>query len=932
MREMMDTSASPLVLTKLRAPSARPRVVPRSRLVARLTPETGMGLVLVVAPAGYGKTTLLAEWTRFLLQDGVAVAWYALDASDDDPLPFGAYLVASLMVALGQTPELAHIAQRLRSSPEIDLQGLLPAVINAVVLNGRECMLILDDYHLISAPAIHSTLAYLLEHRPENLHIVIGSRADPPLPLARLRAQGQLREIRAADLRFTTEETALFLNEVMRLALSPELIAALAARTEGWVAGLQLAALSLSDRSDKERFISSFTGSQRYLVEYLLEEVVSRQPEEVQSFLLSTSVVERLCGPLCDALLGEFSGAEAILERLQRTNLFVVALDDQGYWYRYHHLFRDFLRTRLQKTQPERVASLHRAASEWHTAHGFLREAVQHAFQTTDWTYAAAVVEQHSFPLMMRGEVSTIYEWCAAFPEEVMRLHPGLSILHSWALVLGFRRQNRGRVEERLQQAEQAAARLEDRALGRALIGQAAVVRTFLAMTPDPAADPRKQLALAQGTLDQLPEGDLVGFGATLTVAYAHMALHDADAASKALEVARRLALSGRLYYGVAVASADQARLAHAQGQLQRAADICLQGQADIAALLARDEPAGPALGCLAIALGAVYLEWDRLADAEETLLHGLDMIGRGMNPFYEMMALVTLSHLREVQSRSAEALAFLARLEETWPDIALCARGLRITHALRLTPEDRDTLVEAANWCQAFSSSLGDHMPPPGMGPLGAAEAYYLAYLAWVRSQIAIGKAQITWPYLEQQLHLAQANGLTNRVIELSLLEAQAGKAADDKVHTWAAVERALLAGERAGYLRIFDQGAALSRLLVEAADRGICRDYVKRILAAIAIPRALEMGNEGDAAAPSTPARPAQAAYLDSYEHLSERELEVLRLMAQGASNQEIAERLVITVGTVKSHINHILGKLAAHNRTEAVARARGLDLLDI
>jgi len=375
----MDTPASALILTKIRAPAKRPRIVPRIRLVEQLTPEAGTNLILVCAPAGYGKTTLLAEWSQTLLQNGVAVAWYALDPSDDDPMPFGAYLVAGLAQALGPASELEHIAQRLRSSPELDLQKILPAVINAIVSSDRDCVMVLDDYHLIGAPAIHSAISFLLEHLPEKMHIAIGSRSDPPLPLARLRAQGKLLEMRADNLRFSPDETARFLNEVMRLDLTPEVVNTLAARTEGWIAGLQLAALSMSGRPDKENFITSFTGGHRYLVEYLLEEVFNRQSEQVQSFLLSTSILERLCGPLCDAILGETLGGEEILKELEQANLFVIALDEQGYWYRYHHLFRDFLQVRLNKIQPQRVAALHRVASVWHAAHGSLREAVQHA-------------------------------------------------------------------------------------------------------------------------------------------------------------------------------------------------------------------------------------------------------------------------------------------------------------------------------------------------------------------------------------------------------------------------------------------------------------------------------------------------------------------------------------------------------------------------
>jgi LuxR family maltose regulon positive regulatory protein len=931
---MMDTLASPLILTKLRVPTVRARVIPRMHLVERLSAETDTGLILVCAPAGYGKTTLLAEWSQSLLQHGVAVAWYALDSSDDAPTAFGSYLVASLAQALGPMSELAHMAQLVRSSPEIDLQRILPAVINAVASSDRDCVLILDDYHLIGAPAIHTAIAFLLERLPENMHVAIGSRSDPPLhspgtaparsagaSVARLRVRGQLLEIRADSLRFTTDETALFLNEVMRLELSPEMVTALDVRTEGWIAGLQLAALSLSGRSDKESFISSFTGSHRYLVEYLLEEVVGRQSEEVQSFLLSTSILERLCGPLCDAILGGPLGSEAVLQRLEQANVFVVALDDQGYWYRYHHLFRDFLQTRLLKTRPERVAPLHRAASEWHAAHGSLREAVQHALQTQDWTYAAALVEQHGVSMMMHSEFSTVYEWCAAFPEEVMRVHPALCLFQSNALVLGYRRQNRGRIEERLQMVEQAAAALEDRQLAHLLIGQAATTRTFLAtMTQDPAVDPREHFALTQRALDLLSEDDPARSAITLTIGYAHMALHDAVAGYQAMEEARQLSLTSHNYFGVVEATFHQARLAHNQGQLRRAAEICRQGKADIAAVLADPDHELPAVGCLDIALGCILLEQDRLEEAEQDLLRGLDRIW-GMNPYYQMTACVALFRLREIQDRPAEAVEFLSRLEETWPDFAFCARALRVMHALRAAPDDPDTLAARPGrpaWCQTFSSSPGEDMPPPGMGPFGAAEAYYLAYLAWARAQIATGNAQAAWSYLKRQLNQAEAHGLTNRVIELSLLEAQARRAQGDNKRTWAALERALVAAQPEGYLRIFDQGAALNRLLVEAANRGISRDYMGRILAVIGMPGAA--------------ARSSQAPYLESGEHLTGRELEVLRLMAQGASNLEIAEQLVITVGTVKSHINHILGKLDAHNRTEAVARARGLGLLDI
>ncbi len=918
----MDTPASPLVLTKLRPPTARPRLVPRRRLAERLAAGRDKGFILVSAPAGYGKTTLLVEWAQSLLRDGVAVAWYALDPGDDDAIPFGAYLLASLAQALGPTSELAHVAQRLRASPEADLQGTLQAVINALVSYERDCVLILDDYHLITAPAIHSAVTFLLEHLPENLCVVMGSRSDPPLPLARLRARGQLHEVRAADLRFTAEETESFLNALMKLDLSPDGIAALEARTEGWVAGLQLAALSLAGRADKEGFIASFGGSHRYLVEYLLEEVVQRQPAEVQAFLLSTSILERMCAPLCDAILGG-SHSGVILEQLDQANLFVVALDDQGYWYRYHHLFRDFLQNRLLKSQPQRLAALHRAASEWLAAHNLLREAAQHAFLTNDWDYAAAFVEQHSFTMIIHSEMATIYEWCAAFPEEVMQRHPLLCIHQCWAWVFSFRRQNRSRVEERLRQVEQMITAMEDRQQASDLTEHAAVVRSFLAMAPDPTADPRRQLALAERMLEAYPVGDAGRFSGLLTMGYAHMALSDAQAAARALEMARQVALQGHLFFGIVESTFHLARLAHSQGRLRQAAEFCRQGQADISALLANPQQELPALGCLDVALGAVLLEQDRLDEAEAHLLRGLEQMGMGMNPYYLMTACVTLARLYEVRGRPQEAARYLARLEETWPDVTFCTRGLRVTQALRRAPHDPAAQAKAAAWCQDFSASMPDDAPLPGMGPLGAAEAFYLAHLTWVGAQIATGKAPAARLLLERWLDWASTHGLANRVMELSLLEAQAWQAEGDRQNALKALERALGMAQPEGYLRIFDQGPALARLLAEAANAGICGAYVGQIRAAIGQP-------EVAAEIPETADRLSAAAEMGIVESLSEREREVLRLMAQGATNQAIAERLVITVGTVKSHINHILGKLGAHNRTEAVARARRLGLL--
>jgi LuxR family transcriptional regulator, maltose regulon positive regulatory protein len=946
----MDLTVSPLVLTKLRIPAARARQVSRTRLVDLLAPQDGANLVLVCAPAGYGKTTLLAAWAQSLTQKGTAVAWYALDPGDDDPIPFKSYLIASFIQALGALPELTHNAQLLRSSPEIDLQRILPAVINAIISSDRDCVLILDDYHLIGAPAIHSALAYLLEHLPQNLRVAIGSRSDPPLPLARLRARGQLLEIRTAELRFQAGETVQFLNDVMQLDLSPEGVNALEKRTEGWVTGLQLLALALQasvsmpGHAQEQGLIASFTGGHRYLVEYLLEEVVNHQPQELQDFLLSTSILERMCSPLCDQVSGNKeqgigdreegpfspyplpsspSASQTILEYLENSNLFLVPLDDERIWYRYHHLFRDFLQTRLTKTQPQRIPQLHRAACEWLVGANLLREAARHAFQTQDWEYAAAFVEQYSFTLIVHSEISTLYEWCSAFPEEVMRGHPMLCILQGMALAYGFRRQNRARVEARLQQADQIIAAMQDRQAAHELIELASVVRTFLAFAPDPAAEPRQLFALAQSFLGAYPQGHAGQFSGLLLTGYAHLALHDAEAAAQSFEAARQIALRESLYFGIVESTFHLARLAQSQGLLRRAAALCRQGQADIAAVLEDPEQALPALGSLDIALGCVLLEQDQLDQAAHHLQHGLDLMGAGMNPYYMLAAYLALFRLHEILGHSGEALNTLDHLEAAWPDISFCTRSLRIRHSLRTSPADPSVRAEAAAWCQDFLASFDPGEGTPGMGPFGAAEAYYLAYLSWAQVQIALGDPQPALAYLQRQLERASANGLKNRLIELSLLQALAWRAAGDPSRAQAALESALSTAQPQGYLRTFDQGPALAQLLSETSQRGEYRGYIERILDSLARTASLSPAYTGPGD------RSAQTPFGES---LSQRELEVLHLIAQGASNREIAEQLVITVGTVKSHINHILGKLGAQNRTEAVARAHHLGLLEI
>lgn len=504
-----------------------------------------------------------------------------------------------------------------------------------------------------------------------------------------------------------------------------------------------------------------------------------------------------------------------------------------------------------------------------------------------------------------------------------------LCILLGWTLVLGYRRSSNSRVEELLQMAESYAAALEDKQQGRWLAGQAAVVRTFVGNAPNPNADPWEQLRLTQRALDLLPPADPLRSTTTLIISYAHLALHDADAGHAVMEQAKQLSLAGQNYYGAVEAAFTQAQIACQKGQLGRSLEICRQGRAVVSQVVHDPDLELPAVGSLDIAQGCVFLEQNRLAEAERDLLHGLDLIGWTFNPYYQMAACTALFRLREIQGRYTEALQFLDRLDEVWPDVRFCTDALRVMHSLRISPEDPETTAAAAAWCHEFSASLGEETRLPGIGPSGGAEAYYLARLVWARAQIALGKPEDALVYLEKQRELAEAHRLEHRLIELGVAEALALKAQCDQVRALETLARALANAEPQGYIRSFDQGPALQTLLERAAEQGIAREYVARILAAI-FSTQVENADKPKSAgqlmiiAPADGSKPA--------EHLSERELEVLRLMARGASNQEIAEQLVVTVGTVKSHINHILEKLDTHNRNAAVARARELRLLEI
>ena len=816
----------------------------------------------------------------------------------------------------------------------MDLLALLPTVINTIDNVSQEIVLVLDDYHLVHLPELHRALEFLISHRPENFHVAIGSRSNPALPLARWRARGRLMELRTSDLRFTLEETRLFLSDVMQLNLVSEMINKLAEVVEGWPVGMQLVALSLSKQAKPEQAFSLFSGNQRSLAEFLMNEVVNQLPEDVQSFLLETSILERMCAQACDAILGIETSA-ALLAQLEQSNLFIIILNEGqsgvsgSPWYRYHHLFRDFLRSCLIEARPARSSELHRAAADWFSMHGWLYEGAAHAFQCGDWNYTAEYVEQHCFTLIVTSDIAAIYTWSATFPEKVIRKRPKLCVFQALALAYRFQAKYRRQVEARLRHVSQAMETLSSQEDTTEVQELTASVYTFLAMIPDPQVDALKQLHSAQTQLKAYSAGDPGCFPWLLIAGYAHLALNHPKEAQQSMDEALPLALQSGLFFGMVETTFHLVKLACSQGNLSRALQLCRSAQAEFSTLISQYNLALPALGCLEVAEGCILLEQDRLDDAEMLLQQGLERMGWGMNPYYLLEASLGLGRLYEIQGKLAQALECYKRLEVFWPDIQLIIQGYRVQTWLRCAPENRNALDAAHDWLQDYYTVLGNKLPVFGLGPLGAADTYYQSNLIWMRLQIQLGQPEVIQAHLESHLQVAQQMGLAGREIELILILAQMYCKQGQNSQALVAMERAVNLSRPRGYMRIFDQSFLLDELVLLAGQHGIGSTYLAQLLSAI---RRTRGGRDRtDQSGEKLDALHVWAPSVELFDTLSQRELEVLRMIASGASNQAVANHLVITVGTVKSHIHHIFSKLNAHNRTEAVAKARKLGLIE-
>jgi LuxR family maltose regulon positive regulatory protein len=913
--EVAASQQDALLATKLHVPGPQPGFVARPRLVERLEEGLARGLLLVCAPAGFGKTSLLADWAR---RGGRPVAWLSLDQADNDPARFWRHAVAALDRA---RPGIAEqVAPLLGPPPPRSFEGLVTALINQLAARPDQVVLVLDDYHLVEAQPVHASLGFLLEHRPSGLHLALTSRADPPLALARLRGRGQLAELRDADLRFTAEEAAALLRGAVGPDLPEAAVAVLAVRTEGWAAGLQLAGLSLRGQADVAGFVASFSGSHRFVLDYLTEEVLERQPAPVRTFLLETSVLERLSGPLCDAVTGR-TDSQQLLEQVERANLFLVPLDEVRGWWRYHQLFADLLRARLQQQQPERVPQLHRAAAAWSEARGLADDAVRYALAAGDAAWAARLAERHADELLLHSQGATVQRWLAALPAELVGSRPRLLLAQARLTLLSGRVEG---VDDLLDTAEGAFAEAADEPYEPSTSRAA----SLLANVPATIALDRAYLAELRGDADRA-----IAFGRQALTEIGEDEWMLQSNASGYLGVAEwlggRLAAAERLLSSTIAQwlRAGQRQLAvrtcHHLGQVQRA-----QGRLDAAlrtyqrALEVAAPPGQPALpsaGMAQVGMAEVAYQRGELDAALEHLTEGLGLCRQLVYTPPLATGLATLAWIRQTHGDSAGALDAIDEAEGVAPSRGV-ATLLNPAPALRARLLlARGDLAAAARWTKQRGLGADDQPSYP----------HEPEYLVLARVLLAQDRPDQALGLLARLRAAAAAQGRLGSLIEIQALWALALAGSGDEAGAVAVLAEALTLACPQGYVRVFaDEGAPMAALLgrlvaaqrtVQSAAGGVPLDCLARLLRAF----------DAKAAEPRS-GRGAAGAVPGLVEQLTDRELQVLGLLAAGRSNQRIAGELVVSLDTVKKHVGHLLDKLGAANRTEAVARARELGLL--
>ena len=890
-------ATSPLVETKVHAPRRRRGVVHRGRLASRLVARQEPALAVVSAPAGFGKTTLLTEW---FADSERSTAWLSLDARDNDAAVFWSYLIAALRTVV---PDVGEEASALLQSDPSALESVVVALVNDLDALATDVVVVLDDYHVIESNDVHEALLFLLEHLPPHVHLVLASRSDPPLPLARMRARGELLEIRAADLRFTPDEASTYLREAMGLDLGDEDVRALDTRTEGWIAALQLAALSLQGRDDVSEFIASFTGDDRFVVDYLAEEVLERQPAAVRHFLLRTAILTRLTGSLCDAVTGD-RGGTATLEMLDRANLFVVPLDDHRRWYRYHHLFGDVLRARLMGEQPEQVHELHRRASDWYEANGDRSEAIGHAMAGEDFERAAQLIELAAPTMRQSRQESTLRRWLEAIPRGLFEARPVLS-----TTLVGARMATGDStgVEALLQNAERWLDHSRDAALGPIVFDEDEYSRL-----PAQVAMYRAALALLAGDLTGTighasrifelaePSDHLRRGGALALTGLAYWASGELEGARIHYADAVESFIKADFIPDVLGCSLALADIQIAQGRLRDAQRVFERGLA-----LAHDQPGLRGTADMHVGLSELDLERNDLdASARHLQLgreHG-EGAGLPQNAYRWRVATARLFHAREDTERALELLDEAERFYNT--DFSPAVRPIPALKA-RMHLQ-RGNVDAAAAWVADRGLTAEDELDY-----VHEYEHITLARTLLARHASDADRLEGVVGLLHRLHRQAEAGHRTGSAVEVLVLLSSAHHRRGDASAASAALDEALTRAGPEGFVRVFvDEGPAMIAALRANTRQGAAAEHARRVLATVPV----------DA---PTPSRTGLA------DELSSRELDVLRLLRSDLSGPDIARELLVSLNTFRTHTKNIYAKLGVNNRRQAIRRAAELGL---
>ena len=900
----------PLIQTKLALPRPRIHLVSRPRLLNSLTEGLRRSLTLICAPAGYGKTTLLTDVIAGgVFENGTgsaSIGWLSLDDGDNDPGKFLSYIIAALTdKAVGKNSQAGAL---LGSFPPPPFQTVLGVLINELAEQDKNITFVLDDYQFISNPIIHNGMAFFLEHQPSNIHLVILTRSDPPMPLARLRARGQLTELRARDLQFTLEETTQLLNQIMALGLTQEDISRLVDRTEGWVAGLQMAALALTSQTDTALFVKNFSGSHRYVLDFLVEEVLHNQSEDIQSFLIRTSILENLSGPLCDAVTELLSAnparsSQQILEYLERANLFLVPLDPERNWFRYHHLFADLLRARLEKQRPEDISILHLRASEWYRCNHQMSKAIDHVLSARDYDMACKLIDELVEPLIAQNGIGSLLEWIHKLPLEIVTTHPWLCIAQAWSALFT---NDVERIEPLLQVAE-VNIRIDDPpVLQNAWRGHIACLRAFVA---DMHSDTAGAIEMAHLALDVYRlENPAHRAFAKYLLGRAYFIQGSSAQAREALTESVNVSIKAQATNIVAPTWSLLSKLYRIQGRLRASDEVLQEGEAYI-------ERCNPQRVTVA---GLVYRgqadnlrEHNELESAENLGRHALELCEPWVNPTSMCNCYTLLGRVYQAQGQLSKAEEMLQAANESIQGHTPFSEVVSDLHAAWVGFWlATNQLPRASQWAQEHRA-IADQKSTFSINN-------EQDEITRARVLIAEGELDTAIQSLECLASEAETGQRFGRLIEILNLQALALQVKGNTSQAMRALQKSLALAEPEGYLRIFlDEHEPMQDLLSSYIRSGSSqnRSYVQKLLHSFT----------GKSAAIDSSIQSTNIV-----DPLTSREREVLQLLTNGLTNREIAETLFLSEGTIKFHVHHVLEKLQARTRSQAIAIARKQNLL--